>query len=310
MNSSKISSSGSPADKSTFSIGVIGSGIMGVPMARNLMRAGYSVHIFSRTKAKAEALIAEGAIWKDSPADLAAAVDVVISVVSDSPDVEAVFLGPGGVCESLRSGSLCIDMSTVSPEIARRVADEVAKRGAAFLDAPVSGGKTGAETGTLSIMVGGDKADLERAQPIFDILGKSTVHCGPVGNGQLTKLCNQILCGMNLLGVSEAIAFAKRCGLDPRTMLEAVSAGAAGSWALDNLGRRMLDRDFAPMFMIDLQQKDLWITLTTARENRLPLPGTALVSQLLMANQAAGEGRDGTQGLLRILERLGQIQED
>ena len=159
-------------------------------------------------------------------------------------------------------------------------------------------------------MVGGEEADVARACPIFEVLGKSLVHCGPVGNGQLTKLCNQILCGMNLLGVCEAIAFAQRVGLDPRTMLEAVSTGAAGSWALDNLGKRMLDRDFAPMFMIDLQQKDLSITLSTAREQRLPRPGTALVSQLLMANQAAGEGRDGTQGLLKVLERLAQLPEN
>lgn len=280
---------------------------MGEPMARNLLNAGCSVCVFNRTKSKAQVLITEGAVWKDSPSELASAVDVVISVVSDSPDVEAVYLGTGGVCESLRTGTLCVDMSTISPEVARRVGDEVNSRGGAFLDAPISGGKTGAEAGTLSIMVGGDEADLERARPIFEILGKSLVHCGPVGNGQLTKLCNQILCGMNLLGVSEALAFAKRSGLNPRTMLEAVSTGAAGSWALDNLGRRMLDRDFAPMFMIDLQQKDLWIALSTAKEHRLPLPGTALVSQLLMANQAAGEGRDGTQGLVRILERLGQL---
>ena len=305
-------------------IGLIGTGIMGEPMARNLLRAGYRVCVFNRTKSKADSLIAGGAVWKKSPGDVAAEVTgetglpggetgspgVVISVVSDSPDVEAVYLGPGGVCESLRSGTLCIDMSTISPEVARRVGGEVVKQGGAFLDAPVSGGKTGAEAGTLSIMVGGDEADVERARPIFDVLGKSLVHCGPVGNGQLTKLCNQILCGMNLLGVCEAIAFAQRAGLDPRTMLEAVSTGAAGSWALDNLGRRMLDRDFAPMFMIDLQQKDLWITLSTAREHRLPLPGTALVSQLLMANQAAGEGRDGTQGLLKVLERLAQLPEN
>lgn len=291
-------------------IGLIGTGIMGEPMARNLLRAGYRVCVFNRTKSKADSLIADGAVWKDSPADVAAEADVVISVVSDSPDVEAVYLGSGGVCQSLRNAALCIDMSTISPEVTRRVAGDVGKTGGAFLDAPVSGGKTGAEAGTLSIMVGGEEGDVERARPIFEVLGKSLVHCGPVGNGQLTKLCNQILCGMNLLGVCEAIAFAQRVGLDPRTMLEAVSTGAASSWALDNLGKRMLDRDFAPMFMIDLQQKDLWITLSTAREQRLPLPGTALVSQLLMANQAAGEGRDGTQGLLKVLERLAQIHED
>lgn len=285
-------------------IGVIGTGIMGVPIARNLLRAGYAVSVHNRTRSRAEQLLVEGAVWRESSRDLAAEVDVVVSIVSDSADVEAVFLGTAGVCETLRNGMLCIDMSTISPDVAKRVAAEVEKKGSAFLDAPVSGGKTGAETGTLSIMVGGDEAALARARPVFEVIGKSVIHCGPVGNGQLTKLCNQILCGLNLLGVCEAITFAKRVGLDLHTMLEAVSTGAAGSWALDNLGPRMLDRDFAPMFMIDLQQKDLWITLSSARDKRVPLPGTALVSQLLAANQAAGEGRDGTQGLVKTLERL------
>jgi 3-hydroxyisobutyrate dehydrogenase len=221
--------------------------------------------------------------------------------------VEAVYLGPEGACRTLRAGTLCIDMSTIAPEMARRVAGKVGECGGAFLDAPVSGGKTGAEAGILSIMVGGEPGEVERARPVFEVLGKSTVHCGPVGHGQLTKLCNQILCGLNLLAVSEALVFAKRVGLDPETMLKAVSGGAAGSWAVDNLGTRMLARDFAPMFMIDLQQKDLRITLRTAGEGHASLPGTALVSQLLAANQAAGEGREGTQALVKTLERLAGI---
>ncbi len=288
-------------------VGVIGTGIMGAPMARNLLRAGYSVLVYNRTKTKADPLLAEGATWRDSPAAVAAGADVVISVVSDSPDVEAVYLGPNGVCQNLGSTALCIDMSTIAPEVARSVASEVRRNGASFLDAPVSGGKTGAEAGTLSIMVGGDEQTLARARPILDVVGGSIVHCGPVGHGQLTKLCNQILCGLNLLAVSEAVVFAERVGLDPRTMLQAVSTGAAGSWAVENLGSRMLDRDFAPMFMIDLQQKDLRITLATAREKNVPLPGTALVTQLLTANQGQGEGREGTQALLKTLERLANL---
>jgi len=285
-------------------VGLIGTGIMGEPMARNLLRAGYSVSVYNRTRAKAETLLGDGATWKDSPAALAREVDVVISIVADSPDVEDVYLGSRGVCETLRTGTLCIDMSTIAPEVARSVAGEVGNRGGWFLDAPVSGGRTGAQAGTLSIMVGGEECNVARAKPIFDVLGKSTVHCGPVGNGQLTKLCNQLLCGLNLLGVCEAVVFARRVGLDPGTMLKAVSKGAAGSWALDNLGPRMLRRDFTPMFMIDLQQKDLRIALSTAAGNGIPLPGAALVSQLLTANQAAGEGRDGTQALVKTLERL------
>ena len=253
-------------------VGLIGTGIMGDPMGRNLLRAGYTLLVHNRTRSKAKPLLRAGAGWQDSPRAVAENVDVLISIVGDSPDVEAVYLGEAGVCSALRPGALCIDMSTIAPDVARSVAAAVSDGGGSFLDAPVSGGKTGAESGTLSIMVGGDKADVARAGPIFEVVGKSTVHCGPVGHGQLTKLCNQILCGLNLLAVSEAIVFAKRVGLDPSTMLKAVSTGAAGSWALDNLGPRMLAGDFAPMFMIDLQQKDLRITLATAHAKRVPLP--------------------------------------
>lgn len=290
-------------------VGLIGTGIMGEPMARNLLKAGYSLAVHTRTSQKAESLLADGAKWAESPASLAENAEVVISIVSDSPDVEAVYIGLGGVCETLRPKTLCIDMSTIAPETARRVSGEIAKRGGAFLDAPVSGGKTGAQKGTLAIMVGGTEVDVARAKPIFDVLGRATVHCGPVGHGQLTKLCNQVLCGLNLLAVSEAVVFAKRVGLDPEIMLKAVSSGAAGSWAVDNLGPRMLKRDFAPMFMVDLQQKDLRITLRTAADHDVPLPGTALVSQLLAANQAAGEGTDGTQVLVRTIERLAGLSE-
>lgn len=290
-------------------IGWVGVGIMGEPMARNLMRAGFEVSVYSRTKQRADALVSEGARWINSPSELAGTCDVVVSCVPDSPDVEQVYLGSRGVREGIRPGMLCIDMSTVSPETARRVAESLRSRGAAFLDAPVSGGKTGAHAGTLSIMVGGDAADVQRAEPIFSAMGKTTVHCGPVGTGQLTKLCNQILCGANLLGVCEAIVFARKVGLQPEKMLQAVSAGAAGSWALSNLGPRMLSRDFAPMFMVDLQQKDLRIALATAGSESLPLPGTALVSQLLAANQAQGEGREGTQAMVKTIERLASLAE-
>ena len=277
---------------------------MGAPMGRNLLRAGFALSVTTRSRSKTEELLSLGAAWHESPADVARASDVVISMVGDSPDVEQVYLAPRGVCEGVASDAICVDMSTVSPETARAVAAALRERGAHFLDAPVSGGKTGAEAGTLSIMVGGDAAALERVRPVLLAMGKSIVHCGPVGHGQLTKLCNQILCGLNLLAVSEAMVFARRVGLDPQVMLQAVSKGAAGSWALDNLGTRMLSRDFKPMFMIDLQQKDLRIALQAARESATPLPGTGLVHQLLAANQAMGEGREGTQALVKTLERL------
>lgn len=285
-------------------VGLIGAGIMGQPMARNLARAGFKVFVHTRTRRHAEPLISEGMTWCDSPASLASAVEAIITIVPDSPDVRSVYMGSGGICETLRSGTLCIDMSTIDPAVAKEVAAGVSGRGGRFLDAPVSGGKTGAEAGTLTIMVGGEEADLRDAMPLFLAMGKNVVHCGPVGNGQLTKLCNQILCGLNLLAVCEAMVFARKAGLDPALMHKAVSTGAAGSWALQNLGQRMLDRDFAPMFMIDLQQKDLGIALAQAREHGVPMPGTALVRELLGASQAAGEGREGTQALLKVMERL------
>ena len=285
-------------------IGLIGTGLIGEPMGRNLREAGYPLTVHTRTKSRADGLMAEGAAWADTPADAARDADVVISVVGDSPDVEAVYLGENGVCQTLRAGCLAIDMSTVSPETARRVGTRVQACGAQFIDAPVSGGVNGAIAGKLSIMCGGEESDVQRAMPIFRALGETVVHCGPVGNGQLTKLCNQILCGLNLLAVSEALVFARRVGLDPGVMLQAVSAGAAGSWAVDHLGTRMVARDFEPMFMIDLQQKDLRIALEIARDAKVPLAGISLVHQLLAANQAQGEGREGTQALVKTLERM------
>lgn len=289
-------------------VGLIGTGIMGEPMARNLIKAGFSLTVYNRTAARADGLVRLGAARAESAADVAHRSDVVISIVSDSPDVEAVYLGEHGVVAGLRRGSVCIDMSTVSPATAERVAAEVEKRGGAFLDAPVSGGKTGAEQGTLSVMIGGDPATIDRVRPVLEVLGKRFVHCGPVGAGQKAKLCNQIIVALNLLAVGEAVVFARKIGLDPAVMLDAVSGGAAASWAVSNLGPRMIARDFKPMFMIDLQQKDLKITLAAAGRASAPLPGTALVHQLLSANQAWGEGADGTQALVKTLERLANLE--
>ena len=288
-------------------IGLVGTGIMGAPMALNLLRAGFDLTVHSRTESKARPALDAGARWADAPHRLAEQVEVVITVLPDSPDVEAVYLNAEGVCAALRPGAVAIDMSTVSPDTARKVDQAVRDRSAAFLDAPVSGGKTGAQAGTLAIMVGGHDETFERIMPVFRALGKTIVHCGPCGAGQLTKLSNQIICALNLLAVSEAMVFAKRVGLDQDAMLKVVSSGAAGSWAVQNLGTRMLQRDFAPMFMIDLQQKDLHIALQIARKHALPLPGTSLVEQLLAANQAAGEGREGTQALVKTLERLAHL---
>ncbi len=285
-------------------IAYVGTGIMGAPMARNLLRAGYQLIVHNRTAAKAEALRADGAKVADSPAAAAADASVIITCVNDSPDVEQAYLGAAGICETIRQGGLAIDMSTVSPVVAQRVASVLEQRGAQFLDAPVSGGEAGAIAGALSIMVGGPADALERARPILSVLGEAIVHCGPHGAGQTTKLCNQIICGLNLLAIAEAITFARKAGIDLDKMLEAVSAGAAGSWMVENLGPRMRDGDLTPGFMIDLQQKDLQLALAAAREHLTPLPGTALVHQLFASNQAAGEGHQGTQALVNTLARL------
>ncbi len=288
-------------------VGFIGTGIMGLPMAGHLLKAGFEIRAYNRTRSRAEPLAAQGAALVDSPAAAARDADAVITIVSDTPDVQSVFLGEGGVCETLARGAVAVDMSTISPVVTQDIARAVEERGAAFLDAPVSGGKVGAEKGTLSIMCGGPAEAFERVRPLFEVMGKNIVHCGPNGYGQLTKLCNQIMCGLNLMGVCEAFVLAEKAGLDVSKVLQATTAGAAGSWALANLGEKMWVRDFAPAFMVDLQQKDLRLVLEQASGNRLTLPGTALVSQLFHANQAAGEGREGTQALLKVLERMSQI---
>jgi 3-hydroxyisobutyrate dehydrogenase len=245
----------------------------------------------------------------DTPAAAAGQADVVISCLPDSPDVETVWLGERGVVDALRGGSLGIDMSTISPATAREVARATESRGAIFLDAPISGGDVGAKNATLSIMVGGPEAGFERAQPIFQAMGKTIVHCGPNGMGQQTKLCNQVICVLNILAAAEAITFARKAGLDLDRMFEAVTAGAASSWMLQNLGPKMAKGNFAPGFYIDLQQKDLRLVQETARELGLPLFGTALVHQLFSANQAAGEGREGTQAIVKTIERLAGLRD-
>jgi 3-hydroxyisobutyrate dehydrogenase len=285
-------------------IGFIGLGIMGRPMALNLHQAGFEVIAWNRTAAKVEVVVAEGLLRGDSPGHVAAQADITITMVRDSPDVEAVVLGPGGVIEGARAGSVVIDMSTISPEVTRAIAARLREQGVHMLDAPVSGGDVGAQQGTLSIMVGGEPDAFERCRPVFEAMGKTITHCGPNGTGQTVKLCNQIVCGLNILAMSEALCFAAKAGVDLRVMHQAISAGAAGSWMLTNLAPKVLDRDFAPGFTVDLQQKDLKLALDSAREIDAVLPGTGLVHQLFRALQAQGEGSDGTQALAKALERL------
>jgi 3-hydroxyisobutyrate dehydrogenase len=285
-------------------VGFVGLGIMGGPMATNLMKAGFKLTVWNRTPARAQPLVEQGAALAQSPADVAAASEVTVSCVSDSPDVEAVALGDQGIIHGAPPGSIYIDCSTISPAVARSVADAMQQRDVAMLDAPISGGDVGAKAGTLAIMVGGEAEAFDRCLPVFEAMGKTIVHVGPSGAGQVVKLCNQVAGALNLLAMAEAVTLSRQAGVDPVKMLEVVSAGAAGSWMLANLGPRAVEGDFAPGFMVELMQKDLRLIAETASETRTPLPGSTLVQQLLRVLEARGRGREGTQAIVDALAIL------
>ncbi len=292
-------------------VGFIGLGIMGLPMARNLLKAGYQVVAYNRTASKAEALAAEGGASVEvvaSPRNVAEACPIIITMVTDSPDVEAVVLGPEGIIEGIHPGAVLIDMSTICPAVTRDIAARLAQKQAHILDAPVSGGSWGAIEGTLSIMVGGNDEVFQRCLPVFQAMGRTITHVGPSGMGQTTKLVNQILVAGTMNAVAEALVFAAKAGADLERTIEAVAGGAAGSWQLQNLGPRVIKGDFAPGFMVRLQQKDLRLVLETAREMHVPLPATALVSQLYASLEAEGRGEEGTQALLKVHERLAGVE--
>ena len=285
-------------------VGFIGLGIMGRGMARNLLKAGFQLTVWNRTASRADELAGEGATTAESPAALAAACDIIISCVSDTPDVRAVLLGENGAIHGARSGALVIDMSTISPQATQEIAAVLAEKGVAMLDAPVSGGSEGAAKGTLSIMVGGDAAQLERAAPVLGAMGKTITHVGGQGAGQTVKLVNQILVVVNDLAMCEALLFAQAGGVDLEKALAAVSGGAAGSWMLANRGPQIIRRDWRPGFTIDLQQKDVRLILSAADQLGVPLPGTALVFQLFRTLQAQGLGAEGNHALVKALEHL------
>jgi 3-hydroxyisobutyrate dehydrogenase len=285
-------------------IGFIGLGTMGKPMAHNLLKAGYTLTVYNRSRAAVDELVAVGATAAGSSAEVAAASDLVITMVPDSPDVQDVVLGESGVLKGAKPGAVVIDMSTISPLVAQEIAKMSRAVGATFLDSPVSGGEPGAIAGTLSIMVGGDKEAFERVRPILETMGKTITYIGPSGSGQITKLCNQILCAVNILAVSEAMTLGKKAGLDLNVMMQAISGGAASSWMLSNLGPKMIARDWAPGFKIDLQQKDLRLAEESAQSLQVPLPGATLARQLFRAVQAEGLGSDGTQAMVKAIEKL------
>jgi 3-hydroxyisobutyrate dehydrogenase len=290
-------------------IGFIGLGIMGRGMVANLIqKSGPDIVLWNRTAGRTDEFTAQGASAAASPAALAAECGVILLCVSDTPDVEQVILGPGGVLEGIQPGALVIDHSTISPRATRAIAARLAERDAHFLDAPVSGGSEGAARGTLSIMVGGTPAHLERARPVLEAYGRTITHVGPVGSGQMVKLVNQILVVVNELAVCEGLLFAQAGGLDLEKTLSAVSGGAAGSWMLANRGPQMIHRDWKPGFTIDLQQKDLRLVLEAADELGIPLLATGMVFQMYRALQRQGLGSEGNHALVKALEQMSGIQ--
>jgi 3-hydroxyisobutyrate dehydrogenase len=284
-------------------IGFLGLGIMGLSMAKRLIEAGHRVTVYNRTASKAAPLVALGATQAATPRDAAKGNEIVLSIVTDSPDVEEVLTGKDGAVHAAEKNALFIDMTTIAPETARKVGQALRSKGIAFLDAPVTGGDIGAREGTLSILVGGEKADLERAREVFNVMGKRITHCGPQGAGQTVKACNQILCAMNMMGIVEALHLAKLSGIDQSLVVEALTPGAGGSWALEKLGSRIAKGDFNPGFYVDLIQKDLRIVQDAAKKLGLPLEGTTLTQKLFEDNQKSGEGKLGTQAMYKAVER-------
>ncbi len=292
----------------TTRIGFIGLGIMGRPMALNLRKKGYPLWVHGRRPVTMEMLVEAGATPCKSPGEVAANADVIITMVSDTPDVESVILGEKGLIHHLRPGQVVVDMSTISPVATRRIAVELEGRGVEMLDAPVSGGEVGAINATLSIMVGGKAATFERVKPIFECFGRNIVHVGDNGAGQVAKACNQIVVGVTIEAVSEALTFARRNGVDPAKVRAALLGGFAGSRILEVHGQRMLDRDFKPGFKVRLHQKDLRIVMETAHQLGLALPAAALVAQHLNALMGTGDAELDSSAMVKVVEKASGVE--
>ena len=287
-------------------VGFIGLGIMGGPMAHNLIEAGYDLVVYNRPSEKAEELAAEGAEVVDSYKEVAEQCDVIITMLPDSPQVEEVLAGEGGVFEAVREGTLIVDMSTISPVVTRGLAEQAEERGVSMVDAPVSGGDLGAQQGTLSIMAGGSAEDFSRAEPLFEVVGKVATHVGEVGAGQTVKACNQIVVALNITAVSEALVLGSKAGVEPRNIIDALSGGLAGSNVMDAKAEKFVNHDFDPGFRIELHHKDLGIALAAGREYGVSLPVTAIVDQMLESLKAKGRGNRDHSALLTLIEDLAQ----
>jgi 3-hydroxyisobutyrate dehydrogenase len=288
-------------------IGWVGTGVMGASMCRNLMRAGFLATVFNRTRAKAEPLLAEGAAWADSPKDVAAAADVIFTIVGYPADVRETILGPAGSLAGCKEGNVIVDMTTSEPSLAVEIADQAARRGVTAIDAPVSGGDVGAREARLSIMLGGDADAIESLRPCWQAMGRTFVRHGGPGAGQHAKMVNQILIAGNMVGLCEGLLYGLKAGLNLETVIASLAGGAAGSWSLANLGPRIVAGDFAPGFFVEHFVKDLGIALAEAKRMGLSMPGLALAHQLYLALAAHGHSRDGTQALQLALATLSNV---
>jgi len=292
----------------TMRVGWIGTGVMGLSMCGHLQAKGHPITVYSRTRSKAQPLLDKGAVWADTPAGVAAASDVIFTIVSLPSDVRAVYLEDNGILSAVKRGATTVDMTTTEPSLSRQIYDAAKAKGVAAIDAPVSGGDLGARNATLSIMVGGDKDAVEKVMPLFQAMGKNIVHQGGPGNGQHTKMCNQIVLAGTIIGVCESLLYGFKAGLDLDTMLTSITKGAAQCWILDNLAPKMVQRNFDPGFFVEHFEKDLGIALDECKRMGLAMPGLGLVRQFYVALKSQGHGRKGYHALLLTLEQLSAIQ--
>lgn len=294
-------------DSNHTRIGWIGTGVMGQWMCRHLMEKGFQTSVYNRTREKAEPLLNLGATWMESPRSVAAASDIVFTIVGLPKDVEMVYLGENGILSGAKPGTVVVDMTTTSPSLARTIYDAARTKGVSAMDAPVSGGDVGAKNATLSIMAGGDPETFAAMTPLFEILGKKSVYQGGAGAGQHTKMCNQIVIAGSMIGMCESLIYGQKAGLDLSVMLSSITGGAAACWSLDNLAPRILRDEFTTGFFVEHFVKDMGIALDEARKMNLALPGLALVNQLYQAVMAHGGARKGTQSLILALKQLNNM---
>ncbi len=289
-------------------VGWIGTGVMGRWMCQHVMSKGYPATVYNRSREKTKPLTDAGAVYAESPRAVAERSDVVFAIVGFPRDVREVFLGTQGALAGIRAGGILVDMTTSEPSLAKEIEAAARAKGVGSVDAPVSGGDVGARNAALSIMVGGDTETVEAVRPLLECMGKTIVHQGPAGAGQHTKMVNQILIATNMIGVCEALLYGYKAGLDLKTVLQSVGGGAAASWSLNNLGPRIIDRNFEPGFFVEHFIKDMGIALDEAKHMNLSLPGLALANQLYLAVQAQGYGKKGTHALMLALEQLSNVK--